>query len=64
MNAYEQLRMLEQDVTLEPSLRVAAKRLTTRITPDHRLPFPEDPLEDARRIVEILEAEMERLANG
>ncbi|MBI4161450.1 MAG: hypothetical protein HY509_03290 [Acidobacteria bacterium] len=35
-------------------LREAAGRLTARVTPEHRLPHPEDPLEDARRIVRAL----------
>lgn len=35
-------------------LRLAARRLTVAVTSDHSLPHPEDPLDDARRIVEAL----------
>ncbi|HSR46771.1 MAG TPA: hypothetical protein VLL77_02170 [Anaerolineales bacterium] len=35
-------------------LRAAAGRLTVAVNEDHRLPHPEDPLEDARSLVRAL----------
>ncbi|HMK09123.1 MAG TPA: hypothetical protein VK449_08860 [Anaerolineales bacterium] len=35
-------------------LRRAAERLTAHVDRDHNLPFAEDPIDDARRIVEGL----------
>ncbi len=53
-NAYLLLKWYA-DRTEEPdNLREAAGRLTARITEDHTLPHSEDPLRDARRLVEAL----------
>ena len=53
-NAYEMLQWLAQQADTEEAVRSAATRLTVRVSLDHTLPFPEDPLEDARMIVEAL----------
>jgi HEPN domain-containing protein len=50
-NALDLLRWLQSDVEAPSHLRRAAERLTARLTQDHRLPHQEDPLDDARRIV-------------
>lgn len=54
VNAYDTLLLLARWPEAPKDLRAAARRLTTRITPDHRLPFDEDPLEDAEAIVRAL----------
>jgi hypothetical protein len=38
------------------ALRRAAGRLTTHVTQDHTLPNPEDPVDDARMLVEAFQA--------
>ena len=51
------LKLLEKYRDLEgapENLRAAAGRLTTRVTQEHLLPHPTDPLSDARRIVRDL----------
>ncbi|MEA1978083.1 MAG: hypothetical protein U9N80_09320 [Chloroflexota bacterium] len=53
-NAYEMLQWLAQQADTVDAVRAAATRLTARVSLDHTLPFPEDPLEDARMIVEAL----------
>jgi hypothetical protein len=53
-NAYEMLQWLVQQVDTADDVRSAATRLTARVSLDHTLPFPEDPLEDARMVVEAL----------
>lgn len=53
-NAYDMLQWLAQQADTADAVRSAATRLTTRVSHDHTLPFPEDPLEDARMIVEAL----------
>ena len=53
-NAYEMLQWLAQQAETPDDVRAAAARLTTRVSLDHTLPFPEDPLDDARMIVEAL----------
>ncbi len=53
-NAYEMLQWLAQQDDTADAVRSAATRLTVRVSRDHTLPFPEDPLEDARMIVEAL----------
>lgn len=50
-NAYLLLSWLKEQPTVAASLRRAADRLTTRITEDHELPHPQDPLKDASDIV-------------
>ena len=51
-NALELLRWFQTDEAAPLHLRHAAQRLTIRVTVGFRLPHVEDPLEDARRIVE------------
>jgi hypothetical protein len=53
-NAYEMLQWLAQQADTPDDVRASAARLTARVSLDHTLPFPEDPLEDARMIVEAL----------
>ncbi len=51
-NALDLLRWLHNDVETPEPLRLAAGRLTARVTEDFRLPHREDALSDARRIIE------------
>lgn len=53
-NAYELLREAADDQELPEPIRQAAARLSARVTPAHRLPHGEDPLADARLILEDL----------
>ena len=48
------LQWFAQQADTEEAVRSAATRLTVRVSLDHTLPFPEDPLDDARMIVEAL----------
>jgi len=50
-NAYHLLLRAAGDAGLPPELRLAAQRLTLRVTESHRLPHDEDPLEDARSLL-------------
>lgn len=54
-DAMKQLTRLQNDPVLPDALRAMAARLTTVVDHDHKLPFAEDPLEDARQIIEQLE---------
>jgi len=53
-NAYDMLQWLAEQADTPEAVRSAATRLTARVSHDHTLPFPEDPLEDAGMIVEAL----------
>ncbi|MEE9514116.1 MAG: hypothetical protein V3V46_08560 [Anaerolineales bacterium] len=53
-NAYDMLRWLAQQSDTPDAARSAATRLSARVSHDHTLPFPEDPIEDARMICEAL----------
>lgn len=53
-SAVSRLKWLEANVDAPPQVRAAAGRLTRQITEDHELPHPEDPLKDARMIVDTL----------
>ncbi len=53
-NAYDMLQWLARQADTPSAVRSAATRLTARVSHDHTLPFPEDPLEDARMICEAL----------
>src|SRR3990172_11635227 len=59
--ALSHLRWLRSQAGLPPFLQQAASRLTEQVGVDHRLPHAEDPLQDARSIVEaylgLIEAE-------
>jgi len=54
LNAYEMLRRTAGAPGLSDAARQAAARLCVRVTEAHRLPHPEDPLEDARLLIEEL----------
>ena len=51
-DAVTQLNRLRADLAVPEALRAAAERLTTKVDHKHQLPFTDDPLEDARAIVE------------
>jgi len=57
-NAYQLLCWFQKFEDIPNDLRMAAARLTTRVTPTHELPHCEDPLEDAQAIVQALFKEM------
>jgi hypothetical protein len=56
-SAYDSLRWLQQQSTASDTVRAAATRLTTRLTPEHELPFSQDPLLDAERVIRFVFAE-------
>lgn len=56
-DAMKQLVRLRADPAVPAALRAAAERLTTKVDHAHQLPFTDDPLEDARAIVEWTMAE-------
>lgn len=59
------LKHLAADPGVPEDVRAAAHRLTARILPDFRSPSPEDPVEDARRVIgALLGAEPGRDAGG
>jgi HEPN domain-containing protein len=53
-DALKQLQRLQGDAAVPEAVREAARRLTARVDFDHRLPFEEDPIQDAQRIVEFV----------
>ncbi len=53
-NAYDLLRRAANDPSLTESVRQASARLSVRVTQAHQLPHLEDPLADARLILEAL----------
>ena len=55
-SALSLLKRLQQDGTIEVEIRNAAMRLTQRVTPTFEHPFPEDPLDDAQRIIDAFAA--------
>jgi hypothetical protein len=63
-NAYRMLRQAESASGLSEAARQAAARLCTRVTESRSLPHPEDPLEDARLILEELGFRIGSQANG
>jgi len=50
-DAMSRLQALAEGETVPESVRAAARRLTTRVTGEFVLPFPDDPLNDGRAIV-------------
>lgn len=46
------LKWLQLDEDVAEEVRSGARRLTAHVTPSHELPFDEDPLKDAQRIVD------------
>jgi len=55
------LRWYRDFAEASDSLRRAAARLTTHVTEDHTLPHPEDPIDDARQLIDALRAGANRL---
>jgi hypothetical protein len=53
-DALAQLRRLQADEAAPAEVRAAAERLTTKVGHDHQLPFDDDPLADAQRIILFL----------
>ena len=53
-NACQVLRHLARLESPPDSLRAAARRLTVRVDQDFKLPHAQDPLEDARTLIEGL----------
>jgi HEPN domain-containing protein len=58
-SAYDALRRVAESDGLPPELRRAAGRLTARVTEDFVLPHREDPLADARAVIEACLASAE-----
>ena len=56
-DALKQLQRLQADRLAPENVRAAARRLTTVVDLDHRLPFDDDPIEDARLIIAALAKE-------
>jgi hypothetical protein len=52
-DALKQLQRLREDPLVPEEVHTAARRLTTKVNLDHKLPFADDPIEDARRIIEF-----------
>jgi len=50
-NAWEWLKWLSGSEHFPDEITSSGYRLTVRVTPSFTLPHPEDPLEDAKRIV-------------
>lgn len=55
-DALAQLKHLRDDARLPEALRAAAGRLTVKVDHDHHLPFADDPLADARTLIQFLTA--------
>jgi hypothetical protein len=53
-NAYQSLRRAAEDGTLPTEVRQAAARLTTRLDQAFGLPFEDDPIDSAERILRWL----------
>jgi hypothetical protein len=62
--ALSHLRWLRSQADLPRSLQQAAARLTDQVGEDHRLPHGEDPLQDARSIVEAFLGLIESDSSG
>ncbi len=50
----QHLRLMKDNARLPEPVRAAAGRLATNVQPDHAMPFANDPVEDARIIIEYL----------
>jgi len=53
-NFYRLLRWFQEVDGVSAGLKQAAARLTTRVRPDYSLPHSDDPLQDARTLIEAL----------
>jgi HEPN domain-containing protein len=51
-DAMTQLRTIERDDTIPANIRDAAKRLSAKVTAQFESPFPTDPLDDSRVIID------------
>lgn len=56
-SAYDLLKLLQREENLPAEARLTAARLAARVTTGGRLPHGQDPLEDARTLIETLLAE-------
>jgi hypothetical protein len=56
-DALRQLQRLQAEPTTPAPVRAAAARLTTKVDRDHRLPFADDPLDDAQLILAYVRPE-------
>lgn len=54
-DAMAQLKRLREDAAVPEPVRAAAARLTTKVDFDHKLPFDNDPVEDARGIIAFVQ---------
>ena len=55
-DAMKQLQRLRDDASAPEAVRRAAERLATKVDFEHKLPFDDDPIEDAEKIVEFARA--------
>ncbi|MGD8812892.1 MAG: hypothetical protein PVI78_00295 [Anaerolineales bacterium] len=53
-SALSLLHWLQNEEALSEEIRKAAQRLTTRVTANFKLPFEDDPLADAQRIIDFV----------
>jgi len=53
-DAMKQLQRLQDDALVPEKVREAARRLTAVVGLEHQLPFGDDPIEDARGIIEFV----------
>jgi hypothetical protein len=53
-SAYRLLQWFSLREEVPEDLRLAAKRLTVRVTPAYELPHKEDPIDDARKIISAI----------
>jgi hypothetical protein len=53
-SAYFLLHWIASLADVDHALRASAERLAARVTPDHVLPHPQDPLADANLLIEGL----------
>lgn len=54
-SAFDRLKLIQGEPAVPEPVRAAAARLTARITEDHVLPHSEDPIDDARTIMDYVE---------
>ncbi|MGA9533371.1 MAG: hypothetical protein WBR18_11700 [Anaerolineales bacterium] len=59
VSAYRVLQWFQVQDFVPQRLKLAAARLTTQINEGHNLPHQQDPLEDARNLVEAMLADRE-----
>ena len=59
-SAFDLLKLVQLEEELPTGVRLAAARLSTRVTTSGQLPHPQDPLDDARMLIETLLAAADR----